>query len=289
MRRLLLIDGGGSRGILAAHLARLIEERAQARLAGLVDIIGGAGTGAILATALALGFSAKTGEEFYAQEGDRIFKPRFVNSILRGHPLRNLFRDRFNPSGLDLALRGLFELRSFASCKPQAVVSTCQRGSGFELLDSSEIGPAVLARDVVTAACQVMFGSDAGAQSSPSLVAVSSLKKYCGDEFRVISIGTGQEYNPRTTRWLGEGLLGNALRIVPMLAAGYLNNGERIYAMASGGSVIRLQPKLCYFSPARDDGSSSAFRSLLMSADQYWRSLKLAELDVFFCRGHRAD
>jgi len=83
-KRILSIDGGGVRGVLAlAFLERLeaiLTENAgrPVRLCDHFDLIGGTSTGAILATALALGYSAADIRSFYLRLGPLIFrKPRF--------------------------------------------------------------------------------------------------------------------------------------------------------------------------------------------------------------------
>ncbi len=79
-KRILAIDGGGVRGILAlAFLERLEELIAEVEgrrrlLCEHFDLIGGTSTGAIIATALALGYSARDIREFYYKLGPRVFK-----------------------------------------------------------------------------------------------------------------------------------------------------------------------------------------------------------------------
>jgi len=82
-KRILSIDGGGVRGVLAlGYLERL--ERHLAELAGRpvklcehFDLIGGTSTGAIIATALALGHTAKEIREFYLRLGPSVFRRPF--------------------------------------------------------------------------------------------------------------------------------------------------------------------------------------------------------------------
>jgi uncharacterized protein len=83
-KRILSIDGGGVRGVLGlAFLERfeaILTENAgrPVRLCDHFDLIGGTSTGAILATALALGYSAADIRSFYLRLGPLIFrKPRF--------------------------------------------------------------------------------------------------------------------------------------------------------------------------------------------------------------------
>src|SRR4051794_29196396 len=79
-KRVLSLDGGGVRGAfslallekLEAEVARL--EGRSVRLCDWFDLIGGTSTGAIIATALALGFHSAEVREFYERLAPRIFK-----------------------------------------------------------------------------------------------------------------------------------------------------------------------------------------------------------------------
>jgi len=79
-KAILSIDGGGIRGLIAlGFLTRLeslltIRAGAPVRLCDRFDLIGGTSTGAIVATALALGISAAEIREFYLRMGPRIFR-----------------------------------------------------------------------------------------------------------------------------------------------------------------------------------------------------------------------
>ena len=83
-KRILSIDGGGVRGVLALgfleRLETLLAEAAgrPVRLCDHFDLIGGTSTGAILATALALGYSAADIRSFYLRLGPLVFRrPHF--------------------------------------------------------------------------------------------------------------------------------------------------------------------------------------------------------------------
>ncbi len=83
-KRILALDGGGVRGaITVAFLERmetLLQDRVGAanrpRLCDYFDLIGGTSTGAIIGTALALGFSASQIKEFYFHLAPRVFRQR---------------------------------------------------------------------------------------------------------------------------------------------------------------------------------------------------------------------
>ncbi len=82
-KRILTIDGGGVRGSMAiAFLERLEALIAQregrtVRLCDWFDLIGGTSTGAIIATTLAMGFSAGEIKDFYNRLAPRVFRRMF--------------------------------------------------------------------------------------------------------------------------------------------------------------------------------------------------------------------
>ena len=80
-RRILAVDGGGVRGALAVGLITKIESTLREKLgrpnlvlSDYFDLIGGTSTGAIIATALALGYKAADIRSFYFRLGPRVFK-----------------------------------------------------------------------------------------------------------------------------------------------------------------------------------------------------------------------
>ena len=82
-KRILSIDGGGVRGVIALGFLERLEAIFAARHGGAVrlcdhfDLIGGTSTGAIIATALALGYSAADIRSFYLRMAPRIFRKPF--------------------------------------------------------------------------------------------------------------------------------------------------------------------------------------------------------------------
>ncbi|MGV2975779.1 patatin-like phospholipase family protein [Roseibium alexandrii] len=79
-RRILSLDGGGVRGIVSVafllRIEQLLEQRSKRphRLCDYFDLIGGTSTGAIIATALATGMSARDVKDFYFHLAPKIFK-----------------------------------------------------------------------------------------------------------------------------------------------------------------------------------------------------------------------
>ena len=79
-KKLLAIDGGGIRGVLALEVLQRIEDllkaksgRADFRLADYFDYIAGTSTGGIIAAGLSIGMSVKEILDFYQEAGAQMF------------------------------------------------------------------------------------------------------------------------------------------------------------------------------------------------------------------------
>jgi len=83
-KRILALDGGGVRGIVALafleRFERLLAEAAgrKVKLCEYFDLIGGTSTGAIIASGLALGFEVQEIRDFYMRLAPKVFRPPFL-------------------------------------------------------------------------------------------------------------------------------------------------------------------------------------------------------------------
>jgi hypothetical protein len=105
-KRMLAIDGGGIRGVLALEVLQKIEDllkaksgRADFRLADYFDYIAGTSTGGIIAAGLSVGMSVKEILEFYQEAGAQMF--------VKANLLRRL-RYKFEDEPLAAKLREVF-------------------------------------------------------------------------------------------------------------------------------------------------------------------------------------
>jgi Patatin-like phospholipase len=105
-KKLLAIDGGGIRGVLALEVLQRIEDlltaksgRADFRLADYFDYIAGTSTGGIIAAGLSIGMSVKDILKFYQEAGAQMF--------VKANLLRRL-RYKFEDEPLAAKLREVF-------------------------------------------------------------------------------------------------------------------------------------------------------------------------------------
>jgi len=116
-KRILALDGGGIRGILTVQLLKRIEKLVRDRtgdnsavLADYFDLIGGTSTGAIIASALALGWTVERIEKLYLMLGNSIFESSFfrrgfLTPKFSAEPVRKALEDKEEGFG-DIRLGG---------------------------------------------------------------------------------------------------------------------------------------------------------------------------------------
>jgi patatin-like phospholipase/acyl hydrolase len=114
MLKVLAIDGGGIRGVIPATILSEIEDRTQARIADLFDLIAGTSTGGILALGLVKPseedehrpqYKASDLADLYAKEGGRIFNRSLWHRIIA---LDNLIDEKYDAAGIESVLKDYF-------------------------------------------------------------------------------------------------------------------------------------------------------------------------------------
>lgn len=118
-KRLLALDGGGIRGIITLGyleaLERLLRERFECgeyRLADYFDLIGGTSTGSLIATLLALGWSAAEVRDAYLELAQDVFRPNHYWGL---GPVGRALHSRFDSAPLERILRRTFGERTLES------------------------------------------------------------------------------------------------------------------------------------------------------------------------------
>jgi predicted acylesterase/phospholipase RssA len=137
-KRILAIDGGGVRGVVALAFLDRIERVLEAqsgrpvRLCDHFDLIGGTSTGAIIATGLALGHRVAQIRDFYFELGPRVFKRPALR--LPG------WHAKFDAAALARELRGVIGSRKLDSTDLQTglgiMLKRVDTGSAWILTNS---------------------------------------------------------------------------------------------------------------------------------------------------------
>ncbi len=119
--RVLALDGGGIRGLIAAHVLKEIEARTGRPIAEMFDLVAGTSTGGILALGLTKPghngrpeFSASDMCDLYLREGTRIFPRSIFREVKTIHglvdarypqgPIERILAERFGDAMLSTAL-----------------------------------------------------------------------------------------------------------------------------------------------------------------------------------------
>ena len=155
-KRILALDGGGLKGILSIGILQEVEELLRERHGGgkdfrlchYFDLIAGTSTGAIIAAALALGWSVERIRETYMQLGEKVFEKSFLRKgFLRAKyddkKLSEELKKSFGPEttmGSEKLKTGLLVITKRLDTGSPWPVSNNPRGKYFEARDDGVIG-----------------------------------------------------------------------------------------------------------------------------------------------------
>jgi patatin-like phospholipase/acyl hydrolase len=206
--KILSIDGGGFRGVYAAHLLQRIETEFSVNWRRDFNLIAGTSTGAIIAACLALGRPAKEVLELYEKHGRDIFQKRII-------PRLGLFGSKYDNNGLREVLNSLFGSAKLGDISIPLIIPATDIANGcvhvFKSTYHNEFfrDKDVLISEAVLASCSaptyfppiLLSGNkyllaDGGLwANSPSLVAAIDAKKRLNvnmQDLLILSIGTGK-------------------------------------------------------------------------------------------------
>lgn len=206
--RILAIDGGGYRGVYAAHILKRLEETFKIKCVEQFDLFAGTSTGAIIAAGLCTNFSAAKIAGLYKEKGDVIFGRK--RRLLPG-----LLKSKFDCAGLRKVLSDFFSTKTLGEVKRPLIVPATDIGNGcVHVFKSAYHGDFVRdtnvpIADAVLASCSAptyfdpfflpQHGSyllaDGGLwANNPALVAAIDAHKRLNiplENINVLSIGTG--------------------------------------------------------------------------------------------------
>ena len=115
--RILSLDGGGIRGLIAAIWLDRLEKMLERPLWRHFDLVAGTSTGSILACAVAAGIDARRIVDLYSSEGRTVFSsPRRLVRFFRG--------PKYDGRGLLSALEGVFDQTCFGDLKIKPTLVT---------------------------------------------------------------------------------------------------------------------------------------------------------------------
>ncbi len=125
MRRILSIDGGGIKGVMAASFLASLEESLGTRVSSYFDLIVGTSTGGIIALGLGVGLSASEILGFYRDRAQEVFEKRGWLG-----PLRWLGLAKYDAAGLKGALQATFGERRLGESSKRLVIPALNIDTG---------------------------------------------------------------------------------------------------------------------------------------------------------------
>ena len=219
---ILSVDGGGFRGLFAAHLLKKMEEVWRIDWSRRFGLLAGTSTGSILTAGLASGVSAADLTEFYKTHGKVIFRPRTWSRF----DILKLCTSRYSSRTLKDLLDGVFQDKTLGEIDIPLILPSVDIGNGcVHVLKSQYHGEFVRDQnvrvsDAVLASCSAptyfdphMVNDtyqlvDGGLwANNPSLVAAIDANYRLGiplEDIRVLSIGTGKStmfYSRSKGKW----------------------------------------------------------------------------------------
>ncbi len=202
---ILAIDGGGYRGIYAAHILKRIQQEFKIDWTNDFNLITGTSTGSIIAAGLVSMVPIEDINVLYAKLGSTIFKKSFL-------PKFGFFGSKFNNKLLDIELSKVFSGKKLGDYTFPLIIPSTDIGNGKVHVFKSSYDSGfvrdknVLIKDAVLASCSAptYFDptrvahyslADGGLwANNPSLVAAVDAKRRLGvelSELKILSIGTG--------------------------------------------------------------------------------------------------
>lgn len=208
--KVLAIDGGGIRGVYAAHVLErmakvLSEHERKFEFHKEFDLIAGTSTGSIISAALAFDKPIETVKQIYLDQGAKIFKPRYFT-------FGGMLSPKYSSQTLREQLEEVFGDTRLKEAKTRLLIPSTDIANASVHVFKSSYDPAfvrdgeVRVVDAIVASCSAplyfkpaMVGEyqlcDGGLwANNPSLVALTEAMTRLGakrEDIRLLSIGTG--------------------------------------------------------------------------------------------------
>jgi patatin-like phospholipase/acyl hydrolase len=243
--KILAIDGGGIRGIYAAHILKRIQNEYKIDYRANFDIITGTSTGSILAAGIAVGHPIDKLCDFYERYGHEIFSIKPKSSKL--NKIGAIFNALYDKRRLYSLLNDIFENMTLGDVKTALLIPVTNASNGNTMVIKSSYkenlnftrDATMKLSEAVLASCSapIYFSptlvkeyllADGGLwANNPALVGLTealSFRLNIGiTDVKVLSIGTGQGkiyYNPADhnkkwgfLQWGGPDLISTILNV----------------------------------------------------------------------------
>lgn len=260
---ILALDGGGIRGVYAAHVLAKLEDALKLPVGNCFDLIAGTSTGSILAGAAATAIPIHTVVELFESQAGRIFKTKrlscfpFLRSRYSTEPLKSAIGQYLPPVTLgEITTPLMITSSDISTGKVHVFKSRYLKDLGGPYLRDGD----VQLRDAILASCAAptyfnprrvgeYLLADGGLwANNPTIIAVTEALSRFGrplGQIRVLSLGTGRTASFFTegrswgllTGWGGEKLVGYVLGLQSQAST-------NMAKLLLGDRHIRLDPEI---------------------------------------------
>lgn len=244
---ILTIDGGGIKGLRSLFIIKEIEDRMGMMSHEIFDLIAGTSTGGIIATMLALGYSADEVIELYFDHGPKIFEKKFGRF--------GIFRPKYDDTYVNKILEEYLMGRKLSDCKTELIVPAYNIETRDKILFKTNVGFDYPLFDVVrsTLSAQTYFKPhkidgqrhiDGGnVINNPSLVSYVEYKKRWPERpLNMLSIGTGREERRMKKMKGGGGMLTWSKPTVDILMVEQSQQTDYFMSKLEPYNYMRIEP-----------------------------------------------
>jgi len=289
VRRILAVDGGGIRGIIAARILVELEKRAGKPLATVFDLIAGTSTGGMIACGLGVKMAAQALLDLYVTRAADIFSRNLWQTI---GTLDGLSGPKYDAAPLESILKDALGDKSLSDCATKILVPSYaielpppERGPGSYFF-KSWTGPNAFLRDIgrATSAAETFFAPyrfanltgamgaycDGGTfADSPGACALADARQlWPDDQFLLVAVGTGVKVAEIPyTEMKDAGLAKWATKLPSMFMDGQGDVVNYQLRRAPGIKYFRLDAALNNGSSAMDDAEAVNCSALIHDAE----------------------
>ncbi|MDR2706884.1 MAG: patatin-like phospholipase family protein [Planctomycetaceae bacterium] len=213
MFKILSIDGGGFRGVYAAHILKRIEETYKVSWTTDFDMITGTSTGSIIAAGLVCGMSAKEVVDKYETLGKTVFKKKLSCRLWGIGGLLSQCYSPYNANNLKKELENVFGNKKLGDYKFPLLIPATDIANGTVYVFKSQYDnnfvrdKEMRVADAVLASCSapIYFDpqhvgdyllADGGLwANNPALIATVEAKRRFAqplENVQILSLGTGE-------------------------------------------------------------------------------------------------
>lgn len=218
MKKIISIDGGGVRGIVAAHILSVLENKLQSPLHEYVDLVSGTSTGSIIGAGVSDGIPMSDMLDFYYTDASKIFNKKNVKQKFKS--VFGLKGPRYDIKDLIEALENRYTANTLGELKTDFLCPAYNMTKGETHFYSKRNEPNTKLSEAVasSSAAPTYLGplktsrgdmADGGLfSSSPAMCAYAEMKDMepglRAENIFVLSVGTGNRTvgNNKSYKWV---------------------------------------------------------------------------------------